>query len=352
LAVEAPFPLNALCVAELVNEGRRLAIAADPEVLNVDAVFRQVKIRLILRPLCGRRRNLIRLFVVVCDAIDEQEIGDDHLFKAFQGLLLERLAAASDLGPLDSRFDRLKIAFLQCVEVVALQGVIELIFIGDEMGDKVIDDPLVIGLVQAGQLGDDAVDQLVELRRIFLQLADPRLFPGNLADNVQPQFVEGACGHPFYPRKLCLDPLVGLPAGLSAVGEDQDLIWFGQARLDEIAGLGDYHAGLAATGAGQDQVVVFVDNTGQPLALGERVALDFIEKFLIVGQLSFDELSILLVSDFMAFREQREKLGDNAFLLFRQDIESKRVVQLADQAGVVFPPSINSAVPGIAVFED
>ena len=204
------------------------------------------------------------------------------------------------------------------------------------MGDKVVDDPLVVGLVQPGQLGDDAVDQLVKLRRILLQLADPGLFPGYLADYVQPQFVKGVGGHPFYVREFLSDPLIGLLAGLSAVGQNQDFVWFGQTGPDEIAGLGDYDAGLAAAGTGQDQVFVFVDNTGQPLTLGERVVLDCIEEFLVVGQLSFDELSILFFTDFMALGEHREKLGDNAFLLFRQDIENERVVELAGQAGLSF----------------
>jgi hypothetical protein len=164
--------------------------------------------------------------------------------------------------------------------------------------------------------------------------------------------VEGAGGHPLNVWELIPDPLIGLLAGLSAVGEDQDLVWFGSTGPDEIAGLGDYDAGLAATGAGQDRVVVFVDNTGQPLTLGEWVVLDCIEEFLIVGQLSFDELPILFFADFMALGEQREKLGNNAFLLSRQDIKSERVVQLADQASVILPPSLNRAVPGIAVPKD
>ena len=103
--MQVPFPLHPLRVAMMLDEGRRLALPAYPEVLDVDAVFGQVEVRLILRPFGGNRRKLVGLLVLVRDAVDEEEISDDHLFKAFQGLLLQRLAATPDLGPLNPRLD-------------------------------------------------------------------------------------------------------------------------------------------------------------------------------------------------------------------------------------------------------
>src|SRR5215475_10018102 len=74
VCVRLPLPLHAVPVLLALYERRRVSVAIDTEVLEVDVVLREIEVRLVLAAVYGRSVVWIRALVLVGDAVHEQPV--------------------------------------------------------------------------------------------------------------------------------------------------------------------------------------------------------------------------------------------------------------------------------------
>ena len=78
-----PLPLDAGLVVVAIDMGSRITPRIDAEVLNVDLVFGQIEIWLVLTMIGGRGIEFVRLFVLEFNPHHDQPIGNDHFLQRF-----------------------------------------------------------------------------------------------------------------------------------------------------------------------------------------------------------------------------------------------------------------------------
>ena len=224
-----------------------MAVGVEREVFNVDVVVGQVEVGPVLTVSGIGGADAIGRLVLEFDAVEGEKVGDFELFVTLdlitaEGAQLDTAHVAAVVGEaveIERRLVGLRVVGSELRESVCIGG----------RGDQIIDD-----LIERFAAGEAIFGESRDVRR-----------PGDVADDVAPEGVEGADDDPV---EVVAETVANFFGGLAVEGEDED--FFGERALvvNEVGNLANDHTGLARAGAGQHKCGVFISGDSGSLLVG------------------------------------------------------------------------------------